>query len=227
MQCNILTLFPNMFTPFLKEGVIGRAVEKKVVAVDVRNIRDFASGIHKAVDDKCVGGGAGMVMKTDVLAASIDSIKSKGRMIYLSPRGRRFDNQLAQELAQEPVLTILCGRYEGVDQRVLDTYGFEEVSIGDYILSGGEVAAIALIDSTFRHISGVLGNKKSLEGESFSSNLLKCDVYAPPKSWRGMEIPEVLLSGNHSKIESFRLQNSLENTRKKRPDLYDKYTQET
>ena len=221
---NLLTLFPDMFPGSLGQSLSGKALERGDWSFDAVNIRDFAEGIHKSVDDTPYGGGAGMVMRADVLEKAVLSVPKAGRKIYMSPRGKVLTQELAQELAQEEALTILCGRYEGVDQRVLDAHDFEEISIGDYVLSGGEPAAMILMDACIRLLPGVMGNNHTVDEESFSNGLLEYPHYTRPASWENasgeiLDVPEILRSGDHKKIEKWRQERSLEITRDRRPDL--------
>ncbi|MBI2235126.1 MAG: tRNA (guanosine(37)-N1)-methyltransferase TrmD [Micavibrio aeruginosavorus] len=223
-QVNLLTLFPEMFPGMLGHSLAGRALEDKRWAYTAVNIRDFAADKHKTVDDTPFGGGAGMVMRPDVIEAALLSLPAPGRKIYMSPRGKVLDQKLVHELAAEPALTILCGRYEGVDQRVLDAHDFEEVSIGDYVLSGGEPAAMIVMDACIRLLPGVMGNVETAGEESFSNGLLEYPHYTRPAEWiavdgRPFAVPEVLRSGDHGKIAEWRHHQSREITRKRRPDL--------
>ena len=225
---NILTIFPEMFPGLLGLSLSGKALEKEIWSLNTVNIRDFAEGVHKSVDDTPYGGGAGMVMRPDVIEKAVLSIENPGRKIYMSPRGQTLSQNLAEELSQEQNLTILCGRYEGVDQRVLDSQGFEEISIGDYVLSGGEPAAMILMDACIRLRPEVLGNNETIDEESFSNGLLEYPHYTRPAEFISTNgntytVPEVLTSGNHKKIEEWRLQNSREITKKRRPDLWNAY----
>ena len=221
---NILTLFPEMFPGSLGQSLAGKALERGDWAYNAVNIRDFASGVHKSVDDTPYGGGAGMVMRADVIEASLLSVPKPGRKIYLSPRGKPLKQALVQELAETPDITLLCGRYEGVDQRVLDAYDFEEVSIGDYVLSGGEPAALILMDACIRLLDGVMGNSETVSEESFSNGLLEYPHYTRPAEWetsngKTLEVPEVLRSGDHKKIKEWREEESRKVTCQRRPDL--------
>lgn len=221
---NLLTLFPDMFPAMLGQSLSGRALEDQKWSYNALNIRDFATDKHKTVDDTPFGGGAGMVMRPDVIEAALLSLPGPGRKIYMSPRGRVLDQTLVQELATEPVLTILCGRYEGVDQRVLDAHGFEEISIGDYVLSGGEPAAMILMDACIRLLPGVMGNVETAGEESFSDGLLEYPHYTRPADWTNaageiLSVPEILRSGDHGKVAKWRREQSLALTRHRRPDL--------
>lgn len=221
---NILTLFPEMFPGTLGMSLSGKALENKIWSYNTVNIRDFATDTHKSVDDTPFGGGAGMIMRPDILEKSLLSIPEHGRKIYMSPRGKPLTQELVKELTQEPTLTILCGRYEGVDQRFLDAYDIEEISIGDYILSGGEQAAIITMDSCIRLLDNVMGNNKTPEEESFSNGLLEYPHYTKPATWidsKGNEhdVPDVLRSGHHKNIEKWRLEQSIKLTKQRRPEL--------
>ncbi len=218
MKFDILTLFPEMFEA-LKTSVIGRAVEKKRIDIDVINIRDFSEDKHKKVDDTPYGGGAGMVMKPDVVYRAYQSIQEKeAKVIYMSPQGKTLNQQMVEALSQESHLVILCGHYEGIDQRVIDKIVDKEISIGDYVLTGGEIPAMVLIDSVSRYVEGVL-KQNSIQEESFSNGLLEYPQYTRPEIFEGETVPEILLSGHHEKIEKWRKEKSIEITKKKRPDL--------
>ena len=220
MHFNILTIFPEMFPGTLSGGVVGRALDKGIWSYNAINIRDFAINNYGSVDDEQFGGGAGMVMRPDVVGNAIDSVKEKGKIIFFSPRGRVLNQKLVHEYAKCKTLTLLCGRYEGLDQRVIDEYDIEEVSIGDYVLSGGEVAAQVFIDSAVRLLDNVVGGGLEATGnESFEIGGLEWPLYTRPSVWRGQSVPEVLLSGHHGNIERWRKQQSDEITRKRRPDL--------
>ena len=226
-QINILTLFPEMFPGPLGQSLSGKALERDDWGYNAINIRDFAEGVHKSVDDTPYGGGAGMVMRADIIEKAVLSIKNPGRKIYLSPRGKPLTQELVKELAGTPALTLLCGRYEGVDQRVLDAYEFEEISIGDYVLSGGEPAAMILMDACIRLLPGVMGNEATPDEESFgeaTGGLLEYPHYTRPAQWLDAhgtkrDVPEVLQSGNHAKIREWREEQSLALTNARRPDL--------
>lgn len=218
MKFDILTLFPEMFNP-IKESIIGRAQEKQIIDINLINIRDFSKDKHKHVDDTPYGGGAGMVIKSDVVYEAYKSVaKPKAKVIYLTPQGNVLNQNKVVELAKEDHIILLCGHYEGIDQRVIDIINPEEISIGDYVLTGGELPAMVLVDSISRYVEGVL-NKDSIEEESFSNGLLEYPQYTRPEVFEGMKVPEVLLSGNHQNIEKWRKEKSLEITKKKRPDL--------
>lgn len=218
MKFDVLTLFPEMFD-CLNQSVIGRAVEKELIDINLVNIRDFSNNKHKKVDDTPYGGGSGMVMMPDVVYRAFQSVKSeKAKVIYMSPQGKTLDQKKVEDLAKQEHLIILCGHYEGIDQRVLDKIVDEEVSIGDYVLTGGEIPAMVLIDSVSRYVKGVL-NEDSIKEESFSNGLLEYPQYTRPENFEGEKVPEILLSGNHQNIDKWRKEKSLEITKKKRPDL--------
>ena len=222
MHFNILTIFPDMFPGTLSGGVVGRALERGIWSYDVINIRDFAINNYGSVDDEQFGGGAGMVMRADVVGAALDSIKNRGKIIFFSPRGPRLTQKMVREFAadKDATYTLLCGRYEGLDQRVIDEYDIMELSIGDYILSGGEIAAQVFIDSSVRLMDNVLGGgKDATTNESFEIGGLEWPLYTRPSVWRGRNVPEVLLSGHHGNIERWRKQQSVDITKERRPDL--------
>ncbi len=218
MKFDVLTLFPEMFD-ILNQSIIGKAIEKNLIDVHLINIRDFSKDKHKKVDDTPYGGGAGMVMKPDVVYDAYQSVKDeKAKVIYMSPQGKTLNQKMVEELSKENHLIILCGHYEGIDQRVLDKIVDEEISIGDYVLTGGEIPAMVLIDSVSRYVEGVL-KEDSIKEESFSNGLLEYPQYTRPEVFEGMKVPEVLLSGHHENIEKWRKEKSLEMTKKKRPDI--------
>ena len=219
MQFDVLTLFPEMFSS-LNESIIGRAKKNKQIDINLVNIRDFSKNKHNKVDDTPYGGGAGMVMMPDVVYRAYNSLENKenAKVIYMSPQGKKLNHEKVKELSKENHLIILCGHYEGIDQRVLDKIVDEEISIGDYVLTGGELPAMVLIDSVSRYVEGVL-NKESIKEESFVQNLLEYPQYTRPEVFEGEKVPEVLLSGNHKEIDKWRKEKSLEITKKKRPDL--------
>ena len=224
MIIHVLTLFPGMFPPVLSESMLGKANEKGILELDIIDIRDFTLNKHKKTDDTPFGGGAGMVMNADPIFRALENIHVQGkRILYMSPRGKLLDQSMIEELAELDELTILCGHYEGVDQRVLDHWNMEEVSIGDYILTGGELPAMVLIDSVARLIPDVLGGPESLMEESIYSGLLEYPHYTKPREYRGLEVPEVLVSGNHRKILLWKLEQSLKLTKERRPDLFEKF----
>jgi len=223
-QAQVFTLYPEVFPGPLSKGIYGKALSKKLWDLNIINIRDAAEDKHKTVDDTPYGGGSGMLLKADVLAKSLDQNKIEGeRIIYLSPRGKKFDQNCAQKLSNEKSVSFICGHFEGVDERVLSTRNIEEISIGDYILSGGETAAFVMIDSILRLLPGVLGNENSKADESFENGLLEYPQYTKPQIWEEKAVPEVLLSGDHSKIKDWRLSQSEAITRVRRPDLWQKY----
>ena len=225
MKFDVLTLFPEMFTP-LNESIIGKAKEKNLIEINLINIRDFSKDKHKKVDDTPYGGGAGMVMMPDVVYDAYKyvvennnaKIHQKPKVIYMSPQGTKLTQKKVEELAKQEHLIILCGHYEGIDQRVIDKIVDEEISIGDYVLTGGELPAMVLIDSVSRYTEGVIA-KESVEEESFSNGLLEYPQYTRPEVFEGEKVPEVLLSGHHANIEKWRKEKALEITAKKRPDL--------
>ena len=223
-QAQIFTLYPEFFPGPLSRGLYGKALEKKIWNLKVVNIRDAAEDKHKTVDDTPFGGGAGMLLKADILARSIDkNLEEKSRIFYLSPKGKKFDQKLAKELSQEKSINLICGHFEGVDERLLSTRNIEEISIGDFILSGGETAALVVLDSVLRLLPGVLGNEKSVSEETFENGLLEYPQYTKPQIWEEKSVPEVLLSGDHGKIKDWRLSQSEAITRDRRPDLWQKY----
>lgn len=218
MKFSVLTLFPEMFTP-LKESIIGKAVEDKKIELNLINIRDFSKDKHKKVDDTPYGGGAGMVMKADVVYDVYQSVREEGaKVIFLSPQGKTLNQDKVKKLAKEKYLILLCGHYEGIDQRVIDEIVDEEISIGDYVLTGGELPAMVLIDSVSRYVDGVL-SEESIKEESFTNNLLEYPQYTRPEIFHGIKVPEVLLSGHHENIKKWREEQSLKNTLQKRPNL--------
>lgn len=223
LKVKVLTIFPEMFPGFLGYSLTGRALEEKKWQIDTVNIRDYALDKHKSVDDTPCGGGAGMIMRPDVLGRAIEDNHQSGRIIYMSPRGIPLSQKLAHELANEENLTIICGRFEGIDERVIEAYNIEEVSIGDYILTGGEQASQILLDSVIRLLPGVLGNNESLEDESFENCLLEYPQYTRPIEWNGKKVPDILLSGHHKKIQDWRKQQAIDTTKQKRPDLFKIY----
>jgi len=223
-QAQVFTLYPEVFPGPLSKGLYGKALSKKLWNLNIVNIRDAAEDKHKTVDDTPYGGGSGMLLKPDVLAKSLDQNEIKGgRIIYLSPKGKKFDQNYAQELSDEKSISLICGHFEGVDERGLSTRNIEEISIGDYILSGGETAAFVVIDSVLRLLPGILGNENSKVDESFENGLLEYPQYTKPQIWEEKAVPEVLLSGDHSKIKDWRLSQSEAITRVRRPDLWEKY----
>lgn len=221
----VLTLFPEMFPGPLGHSIAGKALEDGVWALETVDFRDFASDKHRTVDDAPFGGGPSMVLRPDVVDAALQATAgTRGPVIYLSPKGRLLDQARVREIAQASAVTLLCGRYEGVDERVIEARGLEEVSLGDFVLSGGEPAAMALIDACVRLLPGVLGNVESLVEESFERGLLEYPHYTRPQDWRGRKVPETLLSGHHEKIRAWRLAEAEKITRERRPDLWARYT---
>jgi tRNA (guanine37-N1)-methyltransferase len=221
----VLTLFPEMFPGPLGHSIAGRALEEGVWALETVDFRDFACDKHRTVDDAPFGGGPSMVLRPDVVDAALEATNDlQGPVIYLSPRGRLLDQARVREIAQASAVTLLCGRYEGVDERVIEARRLDEVSLGDFVLSGGEPAAIALIDACVRLLPGVLGNEESLIEESFAGGLLEYPHYTRPQDWQGRKVPETLLSGHHEKIRAWRLAEAEKITRQRRPDLWARYT---
>ena len=223
-KARIFTLYPEIFPGPLNKGLYGKALSNKIWNLDIINVRDSAKDKHKTVDDTPFGGGSGMLIKPDVLARSIDQHVNKSEKIfYLSPKGKLFNQETAKFLSKEHCINLICGHFEGVDQRLLETRNIEEISVGDYILSGGETAALIIIDSILRLVPGILGNEKSVYEESFENRLLEYPQYTKPQLWEEKNIPDVLLSGDHSKIKDWRLSQSEAITRHRRPDLWQKY----
>ena len=223
-QATILTLFPDMFPATLGQSLAGRALAKGAWSLDVRNIRDYALDKHRTVDDAPLGGGHGMVLKPDVVSAALDDVAdAKGRRIYMSPRGVPLTQALARELSCEAGMVIVCGRYEGLDQRVIDHHQLMEVSVGDYILSGGELAAQILLDSIVRLLPGVMGKQIGHIEESFETGLLEHDHYTQPRVWNEMAAPEILASGHHEKIAAWREDQAKELTKERRPDIWKRF----
>ena len=223
-QARIFTLYPEIFPGPLKKGLYGKALLNKIWNLDIINIRDSAKDKHKTVDDTPFGGGTGMLIKPDVLARSIDqNVNKNEKIFYLSPKGKLFNQKIAKSLSKENCVNLICGHFEGVDQRLLETRNIEEISIGDYILSGGETAVFVIIDSILRLVPGILGNEQSIDDESFENGLLEYPQYTKPQIWEEKSVPDVLLSGDHSKIKDWRLSKSEAITRLRRPDLWQKY----
>jgi tRNA (guanine37-N1)-methyltransferase len=225
MQFDVLTLFPEMFSGYLGQSLLKRAVDAGIVDVRVHNIRDWATGKHKQVDDRPFGGGPGMVLRPEPVVESVEAVQADGaaagHLVLLSPQGRRLDQQVVEELAGKPRLLLLCGRYEGVDQRAIDILRPDEISIGDYILGGGEAAAMVVIDAVVRLVPGVLGDEESNRQDSFSGaeRLLEFPQYTRPREYRGLAVPDVLMSGNHPEIARWRREEQLKRTRERRADL--------
>ena len=223
-KARIFTLYPEIFPGPLNKGLYGKALSNKIWNLDIINIRDSAEDKHKTVDDTPFGGGSGMLIKPDVLASSIDQhVSKREKIFYLTPKGKLFNQKIAKSLSKEHCINLICGHFEGVDQRLLETRNIEEISIGDYILSGGETAAFVIVDSILRLIPGILGNEESVHEESFENGLLEYPQYTKPQLWEEKNVPDVLLSGDHSKIKDWRLSQSEAITRDRRPDLWQKY----
>ncbi|MCM2563105.1 tRNA (guanosine(37)-N1)-methyltransferase TrmD [Lutimaribacter sp. EGI FJ00015] len=218
----VITLFPGVFPGVLGESLTGKALRDGIWQLETINLRDFGEGKHRNVDDTPAGGGAGMVLRADVMGRALDHAlgRAPGPLVYLSPRGKRFDQQMARDWAALPGVTLICGRFEGLDQRVLDHYRIAEVSLGDFVMTGGEIAAQAMLDATVRLLPGVLGNADSTAEESHSAGLLEHPQYTRPAEWKGHKIPDVLMSGHHGEIEKWRRHQAEELTRKRRPDLW-------
>jgi len=224
LRAQIFTLYPEFFPGPLSKGLYGKAMSKKLWDLKVVNIRDYATDKHKTVDDTPYGGGSGMLMKPDVLAKSIDeNVVKNERIFYLSPKGKLFDQNFAKDLSKEQSISLICGHFEGVDERILSTRKIEEISLGDFVLSGGETAAYVVLDSILRLLPGVLGNDQSTNDESFENGLLEYPQYTKPPIWEEKSVPDVLLSGDHAKIKDWRLSQSEAITRDRRPDLCEKY----
>ena len=223
-KARVFTLYPELFPGPLGSGLYKNALEKKLWSLEVVNIRDYASDKHKTVDDTPFGGGSSMLIRADVIANSLDkNIPNKNELIvYLSPKGKKFNQTHAKKMLGKNI-NIICGHFKGVDQRLLETRNIEEVSVGDFILSGGEIGAFVLIDTIVRLIPGVIGNYNSLTGETFERNLLECPQYTKPQKWEEKVVPDVLLTGDHDKIKDWRLAQSEDITRRRRPDLWEKY----
>jgi tRNA (guanine37-N1)-methyltransferase len=220
VRIDVFTIFPGIFDSPLRESLLGKAIADGVLDVRVHDIRAFATDKHRQVDDESFGGGPGMVMKPEPVFAAVESLgEDRGRALLLSPAGRRLDRDLVHELSHEPHLTLICGRYEGVDERVADLLPAEEISIGDYVLSGGEIPALAVVEAVARLIPGVIGREESHEQDSFEAGLLDHPHYTRPAEFRGVAVPDVLRSGNHAEIERWRRDAALEKTRRNRPDL--------
>ena len=222
MKINILTIFPEMFAP-LRMSMLGRAVDNGIIELNITDIRDYTTDKHNRVDDTPYGGGAGMVMQVQPILDAFEGSGYGGEFIYMSPRGEMLSGDLARGLSEEAEITILCGHYEGVDQRVLDRLGAREVSIGDYVLTGGELPAMVLIDAVARFLDGVLAGEDSVNDESIYSGLLEYPQYSKPRVHDGDEVPEILLSGNHGEIDLWRWEQSLALTKERRPDLFKAY----
>ena len=227
MKINVLTLFPEMFTAVTESSILGKAAEKGILDINLINIRDFSKDRHNKADDTPYGGGVGMVMFCQPIFDALRSIGAEEKkIIYMSPRGSVLNQEKIEELASLDEMTVLCGHYEGVDQRVLDYWNMEEISIGDYVLNGGELAAMVMIDAVSRFVPGVLGTSESAADESIYSGLLEYDQYTKPRVYEGLEVPEVLFNGNHKLIHLWQFRKSLELTKEKRPDLWEAYLSE-
>ncbi|NCB41068.1 MAG: tRNA (guanosine(37)-N1)-methyltransferase TrmD [Clostridia bacterium] len=221
MKIDVLTLFPEMFSPVTDASILGKAAKKEILEINIIDIRDYAKNKHKKTDDTPFGGGAGMVMSPQPVFDALKALNtSTKRLLYMSPRGKILNQALIQEFSAQNEIVILCGHYEGVDQRIIDAWNIEEISIGDYILTGGELAAMVLIDSVARFVDGVIGNERAHEEESIYSGLLEYDQYTKPREFEGFEVPQVLFNGNHKLIHLWQWENSLRLTKKKRPDLF-------
>jgi len=225
MRINILTQFPEMFSAVTSESILGRAADNGILDIKVINIRDYSTDKHNKTDDTPFGGGAGMVMLCQPAFDALKDINPQGKVLYMSPRGKVLGQEMIESLSQETELTILCGHYEGVDQRIIDHWNMEEVSIGDYVLTGGELPAMVLIDAVSRLIPGVLGSSESLSEESIYSGLLEYPQYTKPREYEGLLVPEVLFNGNHKAIHEWQWEESLRLTKERRPDLFEKYIQ--
>lgn len=223
MKINILTLYPEMFPGFLGYSLAGKALAEKKCELNVVNIRDFATDKYKSVDDTPFGGGAGMVMKPAVLDSALKAVYQKGDIYYLSPRGEVFNQETAHTFATLDEITFLCGRFEGIDERIIQKWNMKEISIGDFVLSGGEPALLTMLDAVIRLLPNVMGNTASELEESFENGLLEYPQYTKPQDFEGMKVPEVLLSGHHQKINDWRLEQSKQLTKERRPDLWTKY----
>ena len=223
-EVKIFTLYPEIFPGPLAGGIYGKAMGNGLWNLKTVNIRDYADDKHKTVDDTVFGGGSGMLMKPDVIAKSLDRNVNRGEKIfYLSPKGKKFNQNFANSLSKQNGINLICGHFEGIDDRLLSTRNIEEISIGDYVLSGGETAAFVRLDSVLRLIPGVLGNKDSVKDETFENSLLEYPQFTKPKIWEGKSVPDILFSGDHAKIKSWRLSQSEDITRRQRPDLWEKY----
>ena len=223
MKIKFFTLYPEIFPGFLGYSLTGKALAEGKWSYETVNIRDYAFDKYGSVDDTPCGGGAGMVMRPDVLGAALKAAYTGGRLVYMSPRGKPFNQAKAHELAGETEISVICGRFEGIDERVLEAYAIEEISIGDYVLTGGEQAAMVMFDAVIRLLPGVLGNDESALEESFEDGLLEYPQYTRPIEWEGRTVPEILLGGHHQKINDWRKEQSLTITKNKRPDLFKKY----
>ncbi len=225
MKFHIFTLFPNMFSSPLEEGILARAIKDNLIQIFIHNIRDYASSPHRTVDDYPFGGGPGMLMKPEPIFEAIENVSKEYSLdnctpkILMTPQGRTFNHEIAQELSQSKELVLICGRYEGIDDRVRQHLATDEISVGDYVLSGGELPAMTIVDSVSRLIPGTVGSKESIENDSFYNGKLQFPQFTRPVTYRGMEVPKVLLSGNHKDIQTWREEQSYQRTRNQRPDL--------
>jgi tRNA (guanine37-N1)-methyltransferase len=222
LKVKVLTLYPEIFPGFLAVSLTGKALNEGKWSLETVNIRDYATDKYGSVDDTPCGGGAGMVMRADILGAAIEANHKSGKLIYMTPKGKPLTQAKLHELASQEELTIICNRFEGVDERVLEFYQPDEISIGDFILTGGEQAAMIMLDGVVRLLDGVLGNASSISDESFENGLLEYPQYTRPIEWKGLKVPEILLSGHHANIQKWRREQSLKITQKKRPDLLKK-----
>ena len=229
MKINIMTIFPQMFNDFKRESLIGKAIEKGILEINVFNIRDYSKDSHKSVDDEVYGGGNGMLMMAQPIYDCYKAIvgdKISVDTYYMSPKGKVFNQDMAIDFSKKDEIVILCGHYEGVDERALKLINAKEISIGDYVLTGGELPAMVIIDSMARFIKGVLSNDESTNIESFRNNLLEYPQYTRPYEYEGLKVPDILLSGDHKKVDEWNLEKSIEITKNNRPDLYEKYLKE-
>ncbi len=224
LHATILTIFPEIFPGFLGVSLTGKALKEGLWSLNAVNIRDYAFDKHGSVDDTPCGGGAGMIMRPDVLGAAIEDNYHGGKIIYMSPKGKPLTQAKVHALSEESELTIICGRFEGIDERVIEEYNIEEISIGDYVLTGGEQAAMIMLDAIVRLLPGVLGNAASTENESFEADLLEYPQYTRPIEWKGRQVPEILLSGHHENVAKWQKQQALQITKQRRPDLLEKNT---
>lgn len=222
LKAKILTIFPEMFPGFLGYSLTGRALKEGIWQLQAINIRDYAFDKHGSVDDTPCGGGAGMIMRPDVLGEAIEHNYDGGKIIYMSPKGKPLTQKKVHELSKEESLTVICGRFEGIDERVIEEYNIEEISIGDYILTGGEQAAMIMLDAVVRLLPGVLGNSASTENESFEGNLLEYPQYTRPVEWKGRKVPDILMSGHHENVAKWQKEQALQITKERRPDLLEK-----
>lgn len=222
LKAKILTIFPEIFPGFLGYSLTGKALREGIWQLQAVNIRDYAFDKHGSVDDTPCGGGAGMIMRPDVLGEAIEHNYDGGKIVYMSPKGKPLTQKKVRELSKEDNLTIICGRFEGIDERVIEEYNIEEISIGDYILTGGEQAAMIMLDAVVRLLPGVLGNSASTENESFEGNLLEYPQYTRPVEWKGRKVPDVLMSGHHENVAKWQKEQALQITKERRPDLLEK-----